>query len=137
LPTPAPDVGRADPRFAFGTGKVNTLAGHTGAVLLGGFALVMAWGLLRDTGSILLDRQALGHVREAVRAAIEGEADNRLADLHVWAIGPDLHAAEFSVVTHEPREPGHYKALLPVGLRVVHVTVEVHACPDRHLSRAA
>lgn len=33
----------ADPRFAFGTGKVNVLAGYTGAVLLTGFALVMAW----------------------------------------------------------------------------------------------
>lgn len=33
----------ADPRFAFGTGKVNSLAGFTGAVLLAMFALVMAW----------------------------------------------------------------------------------------------
>src|SRR5215210_9428529 len=33
----------ADPRFAFGTGKVNALGGYTGAVLLAAFALVMAW----------------------------------------------------------------------------------------------
>ncbi len=32
----------ADPRFSFGTGKVNALAGFSGAVLLGVFALVMA-----------------------------------------------------------------------------------------------
>lgn len=31
----------ADPRFSFGTGKINSLAGFTSAVLLGGFALVM------------------------------------------------------------------------------------------------
>ena len=31
-----------DERFSFGTGKVNALAGFTGAVLLAGFALVMA-----------------------------------------------------------------------------------------------
>lgn len=31
-----------DARFSFGTGKVNTLGGFTGAVLLAGFALVMA-----------------------------------------------------------------------------------------------
>ena len=30
-------------RFSFGTGKVNTLGGFTGAVLLAGFALFMAW----------------------------------------------------------------------------------------------
>lgn len=32
-----------DQRFAFGTGKVNSLAGFTGALLLGSFAAVMAW----------------------------------------------------------------------------------------------
>ena len=30
-------------RFCFGTGKVNSLAGFTGAVLLALFALMMAW----------------------------------------------------------------------------------------------
>ncbi len=33
-----------DPRFAFGTGKVNALGGFTGAVLLAVFALMMALG---------------------------------------------------------------------------------------------
>jgi cation diffusion facilitator family transporter len=32
----------ADPRFSFGTGKVNALAGYSGAILLGVFALGMA-----------------------------------------------------------------------------------------------
>jgi len=32
-----------DPRFAFGTGKVNALGGYTGAVVLGMTALGMAW----------------------------------------------------------------------------------------------
>ncbi len=32
-----------DERFSFGTGKVNSLAGFTGAILLALFALVMAW----------------------------------------------------------------------------------------------
>lgn len=31
-----------DPAFSFGTGKVNALGGFTGAVLLAGFALIMA-----------------------------------------------------------------------------------------------
>ena len=33
----------ADPRFCFGTGKVNAFAGYTSAVLLALFALLMAW----------------------------------------------------------------------------------------------
>ena len=32
-----------DSRFSFGTGKVNSLAGFTGAILLGLFALLMVW----------------------------------------------------------------------------------------------
>ena len=32
-----------DERFSFGTGKVNALGGFTGSILLGVFALVMAW----------------------------------------------------------------------------------------------
>lgn len=32
-----------DPRFSFGTGKVNALGGYTGAILLALFALMMAW----------------------------------------------------------------------------------------------
>ena len=33
----------ANPAFSFGTGKINSLAGFTGAILLLGFALLMAW----------------------------------------------------------------------------------------------
>jgi cation diffusion facilitator family transporter len=36
-----------DERFCFGTGKVNSLAGFTGAVLLALFALLMAWESVR------------------------------------------------------------------------------------------
>lgn len=32
-----------DPRFSFGTGKVNILGGYTGAILLAIFAIMMAW----------------------------------------------------------------------------------------------
>ena len=36
-----------NPRFSFGTGKVNALGGFTGAVLLATFALLMAWESIR------------------------------------------------------------------------------------------
>ena len=32
-----------DERFSFGTGKINSLAGFTGAILLAMFAVIMAW----------------------------------------------------------------------------------------------
>jgi cation diffusion facilitator family transporter len=104
-----------------------------------GAALVArwAWELLRDTGSVLLDQQARQSVQEAVRAAIERGTDDRIADLHVWAIGPDLYAAALSVVTHAPYDPEHYKARLPAGLGIAHATVEVHMCREHASARAA
>lgn len=33
----------ANPKFSFGTGKVNALGGFTGAIMLAGFAIMMAW----------------------------------------------------------------------------------------------
>ena len=110
-----------------GAAWLDPVTGVVGAVLVARWA----WGLLRDTGGVLLDRQAPERLRAAVRAAVEGEAGDRLADLHVWAIGPDLYAAALSVVTHAPRDPEHYKALLPDGLGIVHATVEVHECREQ------
>jgi len=105
---------------------LDPLMGIVGAVLVARWA----WHLLRDTSGILLDQRADEHVRQHVRRAIEGEADNRLADLHVWSVGPGIYAAALSVVTHDPREPEHYRALLPTRLGIVHSTIEVHQCRE-------
>ena len=102
-----------------------------------GAALVTrwSWGLLRDTSRILLDHQAPQAVLRAVREAIEGVADNRLYDLHVWSVAPGVYSAALGVVTHTPRPPEHYKALIPAGLGVAHVTIEVQDCGERSTVR--
>ena len=96
-----------------------------------GACLVSRWayGLPRDSGRTLLDRQAPATVRDAVRGALETFRDTRVVDLHVWLIGPGLFAAEISVVSHEPEEPSVYKELL-ADLGLAHVTTEVYRCPD-------
>ena len=43
---------------------------------------------------------------------------------------PGVYAAALGVVTHTPRPPEHYKALIPEGLGVAHVTVEVQECRE-------
>ena len=96
-------------------------------------AAVIAWwsfGLMRDSSHTLLDRSAPPAIRRQLRAAIEGDADNRLADLHIWSIGPGIFAAAISVVTHQPRHPDYYKGLVPVHLGVRHITVEVNRCRE-------
>nr|WP_319387150.1 hypothetical protein [uncultured Roseibium sp.] len=38
------------------------------------------------------------------------------------------YAAEVVIVSDTPRSPGHYKALIPKDLGIVHVSLEVHRC---------
>ena len=89
-----------------------------------------AWGLLRDSGHILLDAAADEQTQAAITLAIESDADNRIADLHVWQLGPRQYAASLSLVTHEPRPPEHYKTLLRQIPLLAHVVVEVNRCCD-------
>jgi cation diffusion facilitator family transporter len=98
--------------------------GLVGALLVGRWA----WGLIRDSSQTLLDRQAPAALCSAIRRSIESWQDTRVADLHVWSIGPGLYAAELAVVSHDPAPPSTYKRLLPEGA-LAHVTVEVHRCP--------
>lgn len=108
----------------FGAVWADPLMGIVGAILIARWSL----GLLRSTSNILLDREAADKVRETIRESIEADDDNRLADLHVWAIGPNIYSVIASVVTRHPKPPHHYKALIPQGLGVRHMTVEVHTC---------
>ncbi len=96
-----------------------------------GAALITWWayGLIRDTGWMLLDGSADAATKTAIARAIEGDADNRVADLHVWQVGPQHLAASIALVTHHPQPPAHYKDLLAKIPHLAHVTVEVNPCP--------
>jgi len=100
--------------------------GVVGAILVARWSL----GLVRSTALILLDREASPEVSESVRESIESQGDSRVADLHIWAVGPNIHSAILAVVTSDPRPPEHYKALIPSHLNIVHITVEVHGCDN-------
>lgn len=100
--------------------------GILGAAVIGWWS----WGMLVDCGRMLLDYGAHDGIAERILARIEAEADNRVADLHVWQVGPRHLGVILSVVTHSPQPPEHYKALLDGLPRLAHVTVEVHPCAD-------
>ena len=91
-------------------------------------ALVIArwsWGLIRDSGSVLLDAAAEGQdVRQEIREAM-APTGSQVTDLHVWQVGPGHFAAIVSLIAREPREPAHYKVLLAHIHELSHVTVEV------------
>ncbi len=91
-------------------------------------ALVIArwsWGLVRDTGGILLDMVPQGEDLEAeIRQALERDGD-RITDLHVWQVGPGHHAAIVALASTAPAAPADYKALLRPIHELSHITIEV------------
>lgn len=96
-----------------------------------GGLIIARWslGLLRDTSRVLLDAEIDERERTELRHLVEADGDNRVADLHLWRVGPRHLAAIVSIVTHNPREPRYYKDLLRRRADLVHVTIEVERCP--------
>ena len=97
-----------------------------------GAALVARWsfGLLRTTASTLLDKETSSDLRITIKDTLEARDDIRIADLHVWAVGPNIYSVMLSVVTQYPQPPEYYKNLIPEGLGVVHTSIEVHHCDN-------
>ena len=108
----------------FGLMWMDPLMGIVGAVLVARWS----WRLLHDTSGVLLDRQAPRETCTRIKQAIEDGGEDRVADLHVWSIGPNIYAMAGAVITHEPKPPQHYKRLLPRDAGIVHSTIEIYNC---------
>jgi cation diffusion facilitator family transporter len=105
---------------AFGWLWMDPLAGIVGACVIASWS----YGLIRDTGAILLDMTPDPEVEQRIRRTVEAEGD-RLNDLHVWRLGPGHLGAIISVITRQPREPEFYRERLVRFPSLSHVTVEV------------
>ena len=91
-----------------------------------GAAAIASWsyGLIRDTGAILLDMNPDRHMASNLRQAVESEGD-QIADLHLWRLGPGHVGAIISVITTEAREADYYRARLARFRSLSHLTIEV------------
>ena len=108
----------------FGLTWMDPVMGIVGAILVARWS----YGLLGSTSAVLLDRQASVKLREKIREMAEADGDTRVADLHVWSIGPEIYSAQISVVAHNPVTPAEYKARIPANLGLVHISIEIHKC---------
>jgi len=104
----------------FGWLFMDPVAGIIGALVIASWS----YGLIRDTGAVLLDMNPDRGMAERLRAAIERDGD-RLSDLHLWRLGPGHLGAIVSVVTEKPHDAAHYRRLLRHFHNLSHVTVEV------------
>ena len=100
---------------------LDPMMGVVGAVLVGRWSL----GLLRESGRVLLDRQASDPILDKIRERLEQEPETRVSDLHVWSVGPGKRAAIIAVETPHPKSLDAYSVMLPTDLDLTHVTIEV------------
>jgi cation diffusion facilitator family transporter len=93
-------------------------------------AVLVAWwarGLLRQTASVLLDREMDHPVVAEIREVVEGDGQTRITDLHVWRVGREAYACAIALVTTDATlTPQTVRTRLAVHEEVVHTTIEVH-----------
>jgi cation diffusion facilitator family transporter len=106
---------------AFGWLWMDPLAGIIGACVIASWS----FGLIRDTGAILLDRIPDSRLANDVRNLIESDG-SRLADLHLWRLGPGHLGAIVSVCPKDGRTADYYRAKLARYRSLSHVTIEIH-----------
>lgn len=105
---------------AFGWSWMDPLVGIVGAFVITSWS----YGLIRDTGAVLLDMNPDRSVTEGIQRAVEENSD-RLTDLHIWRLGPGHLGAIVSVETASTREPQFYRDRLARFPSLSHLTIEV------------
>ncbi|MCK7575376.1 MAG: CDF family Co(II)/Ni(II) efflux transporter DmeF [Chromatiales bacterium] len=107
----------------WGAAWLDPVMGLVGAALVS----VWAYGLVRDTGRVLIDaemdRPVVAEVREVV-AELPVAAE--IVDLHVWRVGRNRYACILSLVVTDSLEPDSVRQALSVHEELVHVTVEIN-----------
>jgi cation diffusion facilitator family transporter len=117
----------------FGWSWLDPVVGLVGS----GVVFSWAYGLLRDTSGILLDRTPKSSdLPNEICHAVEADGDSIVTDLHVWQVGPGKFAAIVSIVAHEPKTSEVYRELLREHEELVHITIETQACRHDHESLA-
>jgi cation diffusion facilitator family transporter len=101
---------------------MDPVMGIIGALVIANWA----YGLIRDTGGVLLDMSADNATAAELRQMIESGGDH-LVDLHVWRLGPGHLGAIVSILTAQPRDVNYYRSRLSRLPMLSHITIEVQS----------
>src|SRR5580704_11758802 len=102
------------------------------AALIGAFVIASwSYGLIRDSGMVLLDANADPKLSGQIKSTIENEIGARVADLHLWRLGPGHQGLIVSLISPDQTSAEQIKAALRRSYPdLSHVTVEVAVCAD-------
>jgi cation diffusion facilitator family transporter len=102
------------------------------AALVGAFVIASwSYGLIRDSAMVLLDADADPKLSGEIRRTIEADLGARVADLHLWRLGPGHQGLIVSLVSPDPTSAEAIKGALRIRYPdLSHVTVEVAVCAD-------
>ena len=106
---------------------MDPLMGIVGACVIANWS----WGLVRAAAAVLLDLDADAALKMEISKRLEQSGD-RIADLHVWRIGPGHVAAIVSLVSDQPEPLPVYRERLADLHGLSHVTIELQWCPGNH-----
>ncbi len=107
----------------WGANWLDPVMGIVGA----GLVAVWAYGLLRDTGRVLLDAEmdapVVAEIHEVIAASpVKAE----ITDLHVWRVGKGKYACMLSLAVQGDATPDEFRQQLSIHEELVHVTIEVN-----------
>jgi len=106
-----------------GLAWLDPVMGLVGAILVS----VWAYGLLRETGRVLLDAEMGAPVVDEIRAVIAASPlKAEITDLHVMRVGKGKYACILSLATDNEVSPEYFKKLLSVHEELVHIIVEIN-----------
>ncbi|MDO5580767.1 MAG: CDF family Co(II)/Ni(II) efflux transporter DmeF [Planctomycetia bacterium] len=106
----------------YGLIRLDPIAGFLGAIMI----LIWAFGLIRQTGRILLDCDVDPEILSKIRTIFESEKGTACLDLHVWKVSESKLAVIVSLLAEDPQSPEYYRELLDPIPDLVHVSIEVH-----------
>ena len=103
-----------------------------------GTAVILLWSvsLIRSAGAVLLDTVPNTSLNGRVRERLEVKGD-RVADLHLWRLGPGHTGVIATIISDAPQDPATYKERLRPIPGLSHVTIEVQTCPDHAQAKPA
>ncbi|MFM4761067.1 cation diffusion facilitator family transporter [Aeromonas veronii] len=111
----------------WGADWLDPLMGIVGAVLVA----VWAWGLLRDSGRVLLDAEMDTPLVAEIREVIAELPGTDIRDLHVWRVGQQQYACVLSLLMVNPLPAQQIRERLAIHEELVHVTIEIASEQDK------